>query len=218
MADSRWAVVDLGCKRGGAVPLFLKTCRTYFGENLADGHLARCLGVDKDPARREDVERLGYAFWCADVEELLAADYPAANYYVAWNFLEHLSSRDAARTVLRCMMGAAVRGVSLLLPSFELDPQLEHAGLRFVWTRWSGHPARVLVEDVESVVEALSGWSMQVEQWGEVRTSADDVLVPDNDAAEWDVQRYTEAMGLKAHVVFDPPVATRYRVDIRRWP
>jgi hypothetical protein len=218
MGDLRWQVVDLGAKKGGAVALFLKSGRNYFGAGL-DAVVPRgCLCIESNKKYRAEVERRGYTFWRADVLEV--EEFPRADYYIAWNFLEHLPNRDASKDVLRRALVAAVVGVSLLLPSFESEPQLERADLQFVWTRWTGHPSYFTVSDAVAVIEEFPEWSPQIRSSGEVGSSESPLLIPRPklDADGWDEQRYDPKMGPKPLVMFDPPVTTRWVIDIRRAP
>jgi hypothetical protein len=215
-AELRWRVVDLGAKAGKAATMFLKTGREHFGGTVSRILPRECLCIERNLHYEAEVKRRGHAFWCVDVEALATDEYPIADYYVAWNFLEHLRSRDASKAVLARMLGAASCGVSLLLPSFEQEPQLDRAGLAFVWTRWSGHPSHFLVEDVAEVVELTPGWVSNVRRGGAVESSKSELLVPTLADDIWDKQRYDPKMGLKPLVMFDPLVATRWYVDIRR--
>ena len=153
----KFTVVDLGTKKAGALDVFRKHGKMYFGLD-AECRPDVCLGVDLADKYKDDVKKRGYRFRSADVlsEDF---DWPSADFYLAFDFLEHLPSKEMSAAVLRTMLERARRGVWLRMPSFEQDgtgeKPLRDLGMRFAWTNWHGHPSHYLVSEAKSVIELV---------------------------------------------------------------
>lgn len=146
-----WHLIDLGTKKGGAIDVFRRHHGMYFPRQGIVPRL--CLGVDRNPAYQAPVHAKGYAFRQADAMDF---DYPVADFYTAFDFLEHLPDVAASDEVLRRMLAAARKGVWLRMPSFETDEtgggQLARLGLRFDWTAWDFHTSHYTLADVRRVI------------------------------------------------------------------
>ncbi len=112
-------VVDMGTKKAGSLGVFLEHGAMYFGEEASRIKPRECLGIDWHDKYRQSVEKQGYQFMALDV--LKDFNYPAAEYYLAWDFLEHLPSIEDSNNVLAAMLDHAIKGVWLKMPSFEQD-------------------------------------------------------------------------------------------------
>jgi len=147
-----WKYTDLGCKLGGSLN---EARKKGPGHGFPRAEPRECLGVDRQESYRRKVERAGYAFCCADLPRF---DWPAAEVYLAWNFLEHLRDLDEAKAVLGKMLDHSRQGVWLLLPSFEEGDrrQLRDAGFDFPWAAWSHHQAQLQRKHVVEVASKHS--------------------------------------------------------------
>lgn len=206
-----YRVVDLGTKKAAALVEFRKRCPTYMRDRDPIPP-ERCLGLDLKAEYADEVTRHGFEFRTDDV---LTFDFPPADYYLAWDFLEHLPSLEAARSVIRRMANAARRGLWFRLPSFEQDTvtgegRLRQRGLRFTWTNWAAHPTAVLVQDV---INAVGRIPSELRGNVKIATSADHRVVPIDAPA--DVQRYERAHGPKPSYLFTPPVIGQWDMIYR---
>jgi hypothetical protein len=201
-------VVDLGTKLGTAIDVFLKRGAMYYGEPVGKISKAECLGVDLADKYQKDVEKRGYQFKAMDV--LKDFNYPVADYYLAWDFLEHLPSIEDSNNVLAAMLDHAIKGVWLKMPSFEQDNQgegqLRKHGLRFTWTHWHGHPSFYKVDDATAVINRVcAGCRIKHKTQRIIRDSSSEFVVPID--APVDTTKYNlKEHGPKPSVVFDPPV------------
>lgn len=155
-ADPEFTVVDLGTKKAGALEVFRKRGKMYFGLH-SECHPGACLGVDSQDKYAEEVRGKGFKYQTVNVLEGFA--WPLADFYLAFDFLEHMPSKEDSDNVLRTMLERSKRGVWLRLPSFEQDgtgeKPLRDIGMRFAWTHWHGHPSHYLVSEALSVIEMI---------------------------------------------------------------
>jgi len=212
-------VVDLGTKKAGALEVFLAHGSEYFGRRAQGLVAADCLGIDLKSEYQSVVEAMGYRFLALDVlDEKLGqpAALPAADYYLAFDFLEHLPSREDADRVLKVMLTRARRGVWLRMPSFEQDSEtgegrLRGLGLRFAWTDWKGHPTHYLLADANQVFETAPRVAkVRVKPGRRIHATDDHGVVPLS--APCDTVRYTYELGPKQLVRFEAPLVAQWEV------
>jgi hypothetical protein len=215
-----YRVVDLGTKLGSALTEFRRRADQFFPDlpKLPPGE---CLGVDRNEKYRADVEGQGYLFagWDLTDSDVLTG-LPTADYYIAWDFLEHLPDTLWSQTLVKLMLHNARRGVWLRLPSFEQDAQtgegrLKELGLRFAWTEWTGHKSRFTLMDCAAAIQEYSletGRSVKTKfkPGRRVRSTADSRVVPL--AAPVDTVKYTAALGLKPVQQLEPPLVAQWEV------
>lgn len=215
-----WAVVDLGAKTAGALDHFRRRYGTMHFQNGVDISPRACLAVDRDERHRSEAEQKGYGFMCSDI---LAKEFqwPQADFYLAVNLLEYLPSPQHARSVLRAMIEHAKKGVWVRISSHERDEtglgQLRRHGLRFFWSRWVSHRARVTLDQIRSAVLSYSDRAVLREMPRTViGDSSSNRIVPET--APWDCQSYTESLGEKTQVRFDPPLVAEWDVFVVKTP
>lgn len=211
---SPFRVVDLGTKQAGALQEFLAKGDIYFGKDVLTIKPAECLGIDHQARYAHEVKALGYEFWTQDILANLDS-LPEADYYLAWDFLEHLPNVRESSRVLRAALARARIGVWLRMPSFEQDEegegQLRKLGLRFAWSHWHGHPSHYLVGDAEEVFSK----NPDVHQWRAKRgkkifsTNHPDVVPI---SAPLDTVRYDESLGPRRIVRLNPVVIGQWEV------
>lgn len=199
--------IDMGTKKADSLNTFLKHGAMYYGEDVGRIKPKECMGIDRQEKYRKDVERCGFQFLTMDV--LKDFNYPIAEYYLAWDFLEHLPSIEDSNNVLRAMLDHAVKGVWLKMPSFEQDEegegQLRRHGLRFTWTHWHGHPSFYKIEDAMAVIRRFTPSArIRHEHQRVIRDSSSKFIVPVG--APLDTTEYTPDLGPKPEVVFRPAV------------
>ncbi len=221
---SKIAVVDLGCKLGSALAEFRKRGHLYYGDQVHTIQAEECLGVDMQARFQRDLEEQGYWFLCLDVTRTDAlAELPEADYYLAWDFLEHLPSKDWAARVIEHMLRHARRGVWIRMPSFEQDVvtgegALAELGLRFAWTKWHGHLTPLLVTDVVNEInryKAMAGQNaitLRIRDSKRVRSTADPCVVPAD--APIDTVKHHADLGVKPVRSFNPPLVSQWEVVI----
>ena len=207
---SHFKVVDLGTKKGYAIGVFRERARMYYGADVQMVPARLCLGVDRNDKYRAVVEEQGYQFHSAIIHE---ADFlfPVADYYLAWDFLEHLPNTDVSNNVLTSMLCSARKGVWLKMPSFEQDErgegQLRRHGLRFAWSHWKGHKCHYTLADALGVITKTldpSKHKMKHKHQRIIKDSSSKFIVPVD--APPDTTEYTPELGPKPEVKFDPPV------------
>lgn len=212
-------VLDLGCKTGGSLTCFRRQAPRRFGPQ-ALVRPEHCVGIDLKAEYRAAVEKRGYGFRCADVlRDETWAELPARiDYCLAWDFLEHLPSREASDAVLQRMLERAGRLVWLRMPSFEPDAleRLEQEGLRPTWTTWSGHPSHYQLADVRRVVAERPEQSFRVRVTVSkmTRHSLVSWLVPANAPPE--TTAYAPEMGFRRRIEFSPPIVSQWDVFLTR--
>jgi glycosyltransferase involved in cell wall biosynthesis len=216
----RYAVVDLGTKKGGAIDAF----RRFAASNqMAAPSPALCLGIDRDEQYRTEVTQKGYQFLAANI---ISPDFvwPEADHYLAWDFLEHLPDREWSKKVLIQMCRHATAGIWLRLPSFEQDSvtgegALKKHGLRFAWSHWSGHPSHFLVEDaMQALHEGLmdAQWSHRLEQRKLIHDSNHPNVVPIG--APINTVEYDPNLGMRPQVQFVPPIVGQWELIVSIQP
>jgi predicted O-methyltransferase YrrM/glycosyltransferase involved in cell wall biosynthesis len=212
----RYAVVDLGTKKGGAIDAF----RRFAASNqMPAPSPALCLGIDRDEQYRTEVTQKGYEFLAANI---ISPDFvwPEADHYLALDFLEHLPDREWSKKVLIQMCRHATAGVWLRLPSFEQDSvtgegALKKHGLRFAWSHWSGHPSHFLVEDaMQALYEGLKDaqWSHRLEQRKLIHDSNHPDVVPIG--APINTVKYDPNLGMRPQVQFVPPIVGQWELIV----
>ena len=213
-------VVDLGTKQGGALGVFLKHGQMYFDTfGIKPGD---CLGIDRKRTYEKAVRKRGYHFKEANIfsDEFV---WPKADYYLAFDFLEHLPDIHASDQVLRRMIENARRGVWLRMPSFEQDEetgegQLKKLGLRWAWTTWRGHPSHYLKGQACSIIQTSLPqrmFRMKVRPNRIMANTSDRSIVPID--APGEANRFDQkTMGRKPHRKLDPPVVGQWEVIVNR--
>jgi len=216
----RTKVVDLGCKLGRALEEFRRAGPRYYGRAAEAVCPAECLGVDRQARYAALVRDRGYGFLGLDLTEPGALErLPRADFYLAWDFLEHLPDKGWSDAVLRAALARARIGVWLRMPSFQQDDDtgegaLRALGLRFTWTRWTGHRSGYLIEEA---LEAIGLYRKEVnrpavavraEPRGLIRSTEDPRVVPAD--APVDTVRYEPGLGAKPLVDFDPPLVGQW--------
>lgn len=202
-----YKVVDLGTKLGSSLGVFLDKGSMYYGSHVKQIQPGECLGIDLKDQYQQDVEKRGFQFRAMDV--LKDFQYPVADYYLAWDFLEHLPSIEDSNNVLGAMIDHAVKGVWLKMPSFEQceegEGQLREHGLRFTWTYWKGHPSHYTLADATRVISRVApGARIKHKHQRIILDSSSKFVVPID--APIDTNEYKPEHGPKPFVRFDPPV------------
>jgi hypothetical protein len=216
-------VVDLGTKLGSAITQFRKKASMFF-ENIGEIKPEACLGIELQDKYRNDVEGQGYRFQVTDVtsEGALAA-LPEADYYLAWDFLEHLPTKAWSDAVVKTMLHKARKGVWCRMPSFEQDEStgegaLKQLGLRFAWTNWHGHPSHYLVEECVNAINEYKqeqnrgSLAVKVKPGRRVRATDDKSVVPIDSPI--DTVKYEPKLGHRPFQKFDPPLVAQWEVVV----
>lgn len=226
MTEQTLKVVDLGTKLGNAIVEFVKRGDMYFGEEVKLIQPNECLGIDRQSKFSKDLTGRGLQFMELDITAPLSLEkLPQADYYLAWDFLEHLPSTDWSSAVVHLMLHNARRGVWLRMPSFEQDDEtgegvLRKLGLRFAWTNWVGHPSHYTVLDAVTAVNSyckkmgIPLLRIDIRPGKLIRSTEDPNVVPVE--APIDTVKYSPALGVKTVVDFDPPVVGQWEVIIKR--
>jgi hypothetical protein len=209
-----YAVVDLGTKKASAIDVFRRLAASY---EIPVSPAALCLGIDRKDQYRNEVTQKGYEFLKSDIitPEFI---WLAADYYLAWDFLEHLPSREFSKKVVVQMCRHATAGVWLRLPSFEQDSltgegALHNHGLRFAWSRWTGHRSHFLIGDaLEALNDGLKDaqWSHRLDQRELILNSNHPDVVPIDAPA--DTVKYEPELGPRPWVQFTPPVVGQWEL------
>ena len=217
-------VVDLGCKSGAAMDEFRKKAPEYYGESARAILPSECLGVDRSSDLAPDVRARGYGFLCLDLTAPGAHEkLPPADFYLAWDFLEHLPGKVWSDTVLAAALEKAQAGVWLRMPNFEQDERigegaLRRMGLRFAWTHWKGHRSHYLTGDALRAViphmaqAGLESIQIQVKPRTYIHTTEDPWVVPIE--APVDTVRYHRDLAPKPVKRFDPPLVGQWDVVV----
>ena len=205
-----WTVVDLGCKKGGALDVYRKHGHTMY--KFPEAPRSKCLGIDLKERYQPEMAKRRYEFRKANV--LTDFDFPAADVYLAFDFLEHLPSIADSQQVLRRMIDAAAVGVWLRCPSFEDEPQLTTVGLRFAWTRWKGHPSHFKLADATAVTSTYDAVTVRIKPNEKIVSAADRRIVPEY--APEDTVKYSSELGTKPDCSFNPPLVGQYEIFIRK--
>lgn len=220
-------VVDLGSKTGGSLDYFCKNKHHLLSEVVADTAANQCLATDKTDRYKSAVEAKGYKFQQIDLcdVEQARADLPEADYYLAWDLLEHLPSKAVSDAVVLLMLQKARKAVWLRMPSFEQDAHngegvLKPLGLRFCWTTWNGHKTHYLLSDALAAIgqyrhctkpEGLYNVLVVPGRGGIYPDTKHSKIVPieaDGETSMYD----SETMATKPNISFDPPVIGQWDV------
>ncbi len=218
-------VVDVGTKLGNALGEFIRRGGPVFGDpTIASIQPGECLGVDRQPRFEQDLTRRGYQFSCVDLTQTyVMAALPEADYYLAWDFLEHLPSEAWSASLLQVMLAKARKGVWLRMPSFEQDgtgcQALEVLGLRFTWTNWTGHTSHFTLAQAAQAIEEYKKLAKHPELHVSVRPgkrvqASDDPCVVPLEAPK-DTVKYDISLGHKTVVNFNPPLVAQWEVIIK---
>ncbi len=219
---SNLKVVDLGTKLGNSIGEFRKKGHIYFGDEINRITPDECLGIDRQNKYENDVVGQGYHFAALDVTTEDAFDkMPEADYYLAWDFLEHLPDKQWSDHLVKVMLHKARKGVWCRMPSFEQDEStgegaLKALGLRFAWSNWHGHPSHYLITEC---VEAINAYklttnrgsiSVKVKPGRRVRGTDDINVIPIDSPI--DTVKYSPKLGHKNIRKFDPPLVAQWEV------
>lgn len=211
---SNYKVVDLGCKKAGALDVYRKAGPKLYKLPIAKAH--ECLGVDVKDQYQRTVEKKGYEFFCGRIDKNFL--WPEADVYLAFDFLEHLPDIEMSQFVLDAMLTMAKKAVWLRLPSFETtsegEGRLSKLGLRFTWTRWKGHRSHFKLEHMNAVLDQFKGPKLRkkINKLERMRTTGDRRIVP-IDAPE-DTTKYHPKLGPKPNSTFNPALVGQYEVLI----
>lgn len=206
-------VIDLGTKKGGAIEYFLGQ-KKHFQENIKPGE---CLGIDLQEKYRDEVKSKGFKFECQDIvsEELFECDY-----YLAFDLLEHIPSKEDALNVLRKMAAKARKGIWIRVPSFEQDKRGEKPlldlGLRFSWTAWKGHMSHLLLSEYRKAIWEGCGVkkaSITEEPAIIIESTLDEWVVPVGCHSE--TKKYDDSLGKKIDRRFDHPLIGSWDIVVR---
>jgi len=198
-------LIDLGTKRGGAIDAYRTNCQS---RNLPTIDPQDCLGIDLKDEYQKEVEAKGYHFKAADVTKM---NWPEAEVYLAWDFLEHLPSVEVSQYVVKQMLKAATRAVWLIMPSFEREKKLERLGLRFAWTDWHGHPSHFRLDDLWSVTKGFDCEMVKYDRNLICSTLSPQIVPIDSPV---DTVNYDPYLGPKQAYDFDPPLIGHHEVVI----
>jgi hypothetical protein len=211
-----FAVVDLGTKKAGALDVFCKHGKMYFGQE-ANCIPGACLGVDRDEKYGDEVRKRGYKFQAANVLDP-DFDWPSSDFYLAFDFLEHMPSKADSDAILHTMVNFARRGLWVRIPSFEQDKTgeqlLRGLGMRFAWTDWHGHPSHYLVSDVMTVISKLvPEANVRHKKLKLVRDTKDPAVVPID--APTDTVKYDPSLGPKPFARFETPLIGQHEFIVQ---
>jgi len=198
------SAVDLGCKNGNAMDMACK----QFGYSPE-----ACLAIDCKREYEQTIQHKGYHFLCCPVDG--QTDLIEASTYLAFHFLEHVPSVDDARQIVENMMRASTNMVWIRIPNFSDDElRLVEFGLRFAWTKWTGHTAPVLVDDVLRAMKK-SGVQHKVEisKLKPIMNTAHAEVVFED--APIDTVFHDPANGPKQDGEFLPPLAGEFEIKAR---
>ena len=217
-------VVDLGTKLGNSIGEFRKKGRMYYGDDIPRIKPAECLGIDMQDKYESDCTKRGYGFLKLDVTAEGALEkLPESDYYLAWDFLEHLPNKVWSTALIKVMLHKARKGVWLRMPSFEQDERtgeaaLRKLGLRFAWTDWHGHPSHYLIEDALQAINEYKqesgrgSISTKVRAGKRIRATDDPSVVPIDSPT--DTVKYSPQLGHKPVVDLNPHVIGQWEVVI----
>jgi len=157
----RLRYVDLGTKKGNALDV---ACTYYNRFNFPKPKKNQCLGVDAKMEFQIPVTQKGYAFRQAIIPNEF--DWPEADVYMAWNFLEHARDIVDALNILDRMVCSSRVGVWLLLPSFEEKDRarMNAAGFDFPYVDWNCHRAPFQLKHVDEVLAEHTKRVVKVEK------------------------------------------------------
>jgi hypothetical protein len=214
-------LVSLGCGLGNTFLEFIRTGAPYFGEDVRMIRPAECLGIDRNYHFHDDLVNRNLQFLQLDLLECDLAVLPAADYYMAWNYLHaNLPDKEWMAAVVETMIHKARKGVWLRIPSFEQDEAtgelaLKEFGLRFAWTkRWSPYLLHDLVTAINAykVKTKRGSLRLKIKPAARVRTSQEPCVVPEN--APLDATEYHPSMGERRVTPFDPPLVSQWDVVV----
>ena len=212
---NKLAVVDLGTKKAGAIDVFREHHSIYFpSQKIPEAH---CLGLDVQDKYRDVVTNKGYKFQASRIEDF---DWVKADYYLAFDFLEHLTSIEQSKEVLKQMLRHATKGVWLRLPSFEEDETnmatLRPLGLRFTWTQWTGHTSHFQKRHVTEAINESEFKGLPVKFVGnlKIKNTQHRTIVPEH--APIDAVRYKTVYGNKLNTSFNPPLIGQWEAIITK--
>jgi hypothetical protein len=211
-----YAVVDLGTKKGGAIDAFRRLAASH---EIPIPPPALCLGIDRKDQYWNDVTQKGYEFLVADI---ISSEFvwPAADYYLAWDFPEHLPRRECSKKVVLEMCRHATAGVWLRLPSFEQDSvtgegAIKKHGLRFAWSHWRGHRSHLLIGDaLDALNDGLKDveWSHRLDQRKLIHDSNHPDVIPIG--ARVNTIKYKPELGARPWVQFTPSVVGQWHMIV----
>jgi len=224
MTETTLKVVELGCKLGNGITEFIRRGSMYYGPLVRSIDPAECLGIDIQERFRADLESRRLRFRCLDLTaDGALEELPEADYYLAWDFLEHLPNMEWVSAVIQVMLRKARKGVWIRMPSFEQDKDtgegvLRAMGLRFSWSVWHGHKCHVLVSDVVQVINEYksgvgrSSIAMKLLAGRCVRSTDDPCVVPIDSPV--DTVKYDEKLGPKPIRDLNPDVVAQWEVVV----
>lgn len=156
--------LDFGTSYGGSI---LNAQRLFGG---------RGLGIDRDPKKIQGGRELGREVVLGDILSLPRE--PVVRYVVMDNFLEHLPTLELAQEMVAVAVAVAREFVYIVNPSFEHEDYLASLGLRQYWQDWHGHPAHLLVSDLEQMLRAAGVQRYEVRPVGLVKDSRHASVLP----------------------------------------
>jgi len=152
-------VVDLGCGLGNHLGEFVKLGANHFLDDpmIRVIQPGECLGLDAQAGYEQDLVGRGYQFQQFDVLASGAVTaLPEADYYLVWEFLDTLPTRDWADAIVKAAIHRSKKGAWFRLRTFETDPRgeglLRDLNLRFAWTANNKHPTHYLLVNLVQAV------------------------------------------------------------------
>lgn len=215
-----YRVVDLGTKKAGALDEFRRNGHIRYGELAEAVPASRCLGVDRNHLLADFVRGKGYEFKTVDLTGPELSSLPEAEFYLAWDLLEHMPSVEHSQAVLRVMLERATVGVWLRLPAFEVKDvaRLAQHGFRFTWTTWKCHPTPFKVKDATDVLDEMEAkgvrYDVRIRENLRIESSQHRSIVPVS--APGETIYYFPDLGKKKTVAFDPPIPGQWDIVCRR--
>jgi hypothetical protein len=216
-------VVDLGTKLGNSIVEFRRKAQQFWPQFVDPGP-GGCLGIDKEEKYRADLEGQGCQFKALDLTQKgVLENLPEADYYVAWDFLEHLPDVAWSSAVIKVMLHKARRGVWLRMPSFEDDETtgegaLRKLGLRFTWTHWRNHTSHYELLDCIAAINEYKQTSgrgsiaVKTKAGRRIRSTTDDKVVRIDSPIN--TPKYKLDLGHKKVESFNPPLVAQWEIIV----
>lgn len=135
--------IDFGASEGGSID---------FAKSLLGGRNG--LGIDKDPAKVERMQQLGYHCIKADITDLDLPDQ-SVRFVVMNHILEHLPNLEVVRRTVENAAKIASDFLFIHGPCFDADEYLASQGLKFYWSDWLGHRCHLTSTQLMNILDSL---------------------------------------------------------------
>lgn len=177
---------------------------------------ARGIGLERDVRWVRRAQEADLPVFEADIRTIDPQDFPAVDYVMLDNVLEHMPDLETVEEVLSRVLRLASRLVHVRHPSFEDVDYLASLGLKQYWTDWNsegGHTAPVRIHEFVAMANRAGVYDIAIRPVLREYDSLDSDILPidappfqsrtePDDPAVYDVGRH----GAKRDVVFDRPV------------